>query len=759
MRTSGHQCLHCNEKFDTIPLLMAHQTQRQHFGGHHWKVRRSTRLRRIPARLRDEDDEHYVDRSVGACELHLPHHECSDDEECVSEDEVSATSASVSETVLPDLDITSTTPSLSQSAQDNGSSATVRVRNQDPVPISSTPTWVQKLITEGYKGFSFNTDFSRFWCDCGHTPRLGALASGGRSNLMKHRKRRVCTYDGSQLRIGQLHNNSKLVQSKFRDLLLKSVIECNLPYKIVEQESFKKLLLSGTGREHLTIPGRRTISRDVSIHYSSIVDSLKKDIKSRSSRITVTFDIWSDRRARGFLGVTGHYFAQDLTLRCVVLAVEYLPKTVEGHSASRIYSCVSDTLKSFVGPRWKDALYCFVTDGASNVTSASQQLGKSRRCLQHSLQLLLKHFCIIQSEVSTAMACCNYLARLTKVSQKVRSAVGNIPAGVCTRWNSYLNSAMVVYNARAKFDEYVNSASCSSSIAPVLRCRIEFLAQKGYRILHDMVKFLKPLMDITIDEEGELYITSSLVIPRLLTAKRKMVTILNAAKNGCRSNGCIIDPDLVASWEPLFNDLWNSYLDGFIHDDMLLCATLLDARNGCGRELSVSLLSEAKTALQSHLLQKYDNLVEESDILDVDNVAAGPSVASRRNEALNTYILPQSAVARVFGVESTASDSSITREKAVEEELAFLFRAVNNSGMVGKWDKNPLDMFIKHSSKLKLSRSVALDVLSVPAGQAASERVFSIASRIYKYDRSSMSPQQVSEATFIKKNIRALGMN
>ena len=198
-----------------------------------------------------------------------------------------------------------------------------------------------------------------------------------------------------------------------------------------------------------------------------------------SSRISITFDLWMDKRARGFIAVTGHYFDQSLVLRAPLIAIKHLSKGQEGHTALRIYESVSSELQKVIGDRWKSKLYCAVTDGASNVSAASQMLALSRRCVQHSLQLVLKHFCASQAKVATALACCNYFARLSKISQKFRAAVGCIPAGVITRWNSYMDTAMAVYRAKAKLNDYVDSALGDGEIASQLRLRHGLSCPRG----------------------------------------------------------------------------------------------------------------------------------------------------------------------------------------------------------------------------------------------------------------------------------------
>lgn len=182
--------------------------------------------------------------------------------------------------------------------------------NKDPVSILRVPRWVDTLVKDGIKGFQFYSDFSLYWCDCGQTNTRGSTNGHSRSNLMKHRARNVCTFDPSQLKIGDRPIRravpSRLAQSNFRTLLTKSVVQCNLPFSVVDHEAFKKLLTYGQGRYHLKIPSRYTVSRSVRSQFDEVTKCLHRDIAYSCSGIAIAFDLWNDRCARGYLGVTRH---------------------------------------------------------------------------------------------------------------------------------------------------------------------------------------------------------------------------------------------------------------------------------------------------------------------------------------------------------------------------------------------------------------------------------------------------------------------
>lgn len=641
---------------------------------------------------------------------------------------------------------------------------------------TDVPAWATRLQAD-LGGFTFSSDFTTYKCACGFS---GSNVASKQDNILKgsnaraHRRSVRCLYDKQQSRLFE-KREPKLDAAEFKVKLVNFIVDNNVPFSVVENESFRDLVLSGAGREHLTVPSRRTIGREIDALYESVYKQLQTALSRAESRISITFDLWTDRRTRGYIGITGHYFDRELVLRAPLLAIEHMPKVLIGHTAARIVETVSSVLHALLGDDWKAKMHCVVTDGASNVTAASVQIGESRRCLQHGLQLVLKHFCTTQRDVASAMACCNYLAKLSGLSQKFQSHVGTIPAGVATRWNSYIKAAYEVYQRADKIRNYANSPHCKGESKEAILARLKFLDEKdGYVVLHDLIVLLKPLMDITIDEEAELYITSSAVIPRLCAAKQRIDEIFGNAARGDNCGGQILNMDRVKQWKDLVNDLWAEYLDGFVNDEVFLCASLLDARWAV--KLNDSARRAAVTCLRSRLEREYERRIRDlhARAADADSAARAPARGANNNNAG-----VQVADGRAEAVESNvdAFASALLGNDAVEQRgeqnrviaVVPTFRNVDDEERVlfekiVALNKNrdfsmladPMSIFRDPLANLQLARAVALDVLSVPAGEAPSERIFSIASRIIGTNRAKMSARSVTRNTFIKKNRRAL---
>lgn len=325
-------------------------------------------------------------------------------------------------------------------------------------------------------------------------------------------------------------------------------------------------------------------------------------------------------------------------------------------------------------------------------------------CDAHNIQLFLKYFLPGSKKISSALAYCNYFARKAKTSTKLRKFTGSISMGLVTRRNSYLMSALAVYNVHGRLNEYVGAPGNKGDIAAMLQPRLDHLNRGGFRVLHDICALVKPLGDITIDEEAELYITSTTIIPRLLAAKKHMDKIIENALKGDSSKHNVIDTRTVGAWKEAMIHLWDTYLAIFLDDQAFLCATILDPRNGCGRNLTVPIVKKAQRALEDELKIRFDLLEEkllEENATERDSVPqpsnAGISVSASRQESTIPAEFPSKVIALIFGNRSGAEPSqsfpALRNCNTAHDEMSRLLHAVNRMGVYKKWDVDPMSLY------------------------------------------------------------------
>lgn len=173
------------------------------------------------------------------------------------------------------------------------------------------------------------------------------------------------------------------------------------------------------------------------------------------------------------------------------------------------------------------------------------------------------------------------------------------------------------------------------------------------------------------------------------------------------------------------------------------------------------MLHKAKSALLGKLQGVYERL--ESNRSDSDSSDSNHDPIPSNSTATENTLSPE-VLASVFGSQNS-QNTAISAAQVIrpyntpEEELRVLFETIQKLGRFNKWKTNPIDIYTDVSVNLRLSRELALDFLAMPAGEAPSERIFSIASRVMKFDRTRMSAAMLANTTFIKKNKLALGIN
>ena len=281
--------------------------------------------------------------------------------------------------------------------------------------------------------------------------------------------------------------------------------------------------------------------------------------------------------------------------------------------------------------------------------------------------------------------------------------------------------------------------------------------------MHDLHVLLSELLAIMIDEEGDKYINSSAIVPRLTSA----ITKINGMfENASRPNDkTFLNADEVLRWRPTFDALVARYIEPFCSDEAFLVATLLDRRFGV-ETLPHWLLAAANIALTARLAAVHDQLEAERAAAlrqryeqQQQAAAAVPvdanlhvNVALARELQVFAYQHDAVALARAFGdadVASAGPPPDLPTFRTVADEKAAL-RALPPLKMTD----DPMLYYSPSSPhKLELARRVAVDVLAMPSGESPCERIFSIASRVLGQSRHKMSPAQLERLVFIKKNV------
>lgn len=126
----------------------------------------------------------------------------------------------------------------------------------------------------------------------------------------------------------------------------------------------------------------RFLKRLYAFHHKKLIDDL-----TAIDHISITFDFWSNRQAKSFLVITGHYFGIDsFSLQSKVLNFSTFDKQ---HKANEISQIVQAKLKEL---NVLHKVFRVTTDGAKNMVRAIDNIGfGSKRvwCIAHRLHLTI----------------------------------------------------------------------------------------------------------------------------------------------------------------------------------------------------------------------------------------------------------------------------------------------------------------------------------------------------------------------------------
>jgi hypothetical protein len=773
-----HVCLVCGNKYNSIDLCEAHQRNRSHFSGH-FLLSDASRQVRLPTRYDDgapdanSADAENSDAAAAAqfdAEVDAGLVAQLDRADVVRDADADQLNDNADAAIVP-IDVVG-----AAAAVDVRDFAAIRneqvaerkrkVRGDiDENDNADMPKWAARVL-ENHPDLSFNDTFTAFKCPCDLSKWL-AVSNSGASNVNKHMNK--CRIRGrADQQQAHLDEHARVVpplvlsQSSFETRLVAATLSAALPFSWIENSDVKELLLH-LGRGAVTVPSRRTLVRRADQQFEETQLIVRKTLAAAKSKISLTFDCWTDRVSRSFIAVTAHFFDDKFILRSLLLDFVHLPFTERGNTGERVRDELRHALRREL-PDHESKLGFLVTDNGSNVVKAAILLARetnsvARRCLQHNLQLFLKHLCAGEATLASPIASANYIARLAKTSSSFHHAVGTIPVGVITRWNSFIESAAKVVLKRDDIIAYHRQLPRNSNQAPMLEPHLLQLENfGGFTSLRDMVVLLEPLMSITIEQEGEYYVTSSAVVPKLVRAKQTIDHILNCVGVRNNVNGTIANCQVVFSWKPKIDELWATYVDGFVSDKVFLSAMWLDARNRCGFGLprdvtdkAIAALKEMMTAARAFLIAAHRAVAAAAPVLPPPQPAAAVAddspLAHLRNMGL--HVPEVAALAPVQAAPLELQLDSVDDEfNKVSVKLATVDLPRDHSKF------NPMSVFA--GGEFPIACRVALDVLSVPAGEAPSERIFSIAGRVITADRAQLTPDQLARATYVIKNRKAL---
>lgn len=185
------------------------------------------------------------------------------------------------------------------------------------------------------------------------------------------------------------HHASTLIaktdQDAFRTALLDWIVDMHMPFSVVENTKFQRLMHTSSSSTSRFLPRdgdtiRSWILKEFKIKQEKLITALE----TSKSQIHFSFDLWTSPHCRSILGVVGHYLNSQGQNVTVLLGLRRL---MGSHSGSSMAEPVIQVIQDY---KVIDKIGYFVLDNASNNDTCLEEvfdqihpdLSVSDRCLR-----------------------------------------------------------------------------------------------------------------------------------------------------------------------------------------------------------------------------------------------------------------------------------------------------------------------------------------------------------------------------------------
>ena len=570
------------------------------------------------------------------------------------------------------------------------------------------------------------------------------------------------------------------------------IIGCGLPYRLVECEAFRNFMSLICKKWK---PTSRTKLLDLQKQAISKMCSNLKSLLLKIRFVSLTLDVWTDRRLRSFLGITIHFLNENFEFKTYVLRCKYINDTTgigikreldkiidEFAIREKLVRIVTDNgsnmvkmgrLMNLVGedefdltePIYEESS----TDTEGEITSSEDEIDLREnitesdilqncgfmhlRCFAHSLQLVVKKSLLKINNIKRILTKC------TKISAKYRQKkclrhlaeknYNSIPKPIKVRWNSEINCLRAI--CKIKLTDLNDGLKNIDSHGLIL-------SQNEHSRLADVINILEPFEYVTNEIQGEQYSTLSLVAPSLLQLIQhldnfipvniSMKLFINELRNQIKTRFSGI---LDLSNKNITDYSWyiSSFLDPLFKNDWL--------------EISV-LNSDEKLLfskrLEEHLYNEWKSLgtwQEDENSFSNESIPCSSNQPTKNSRPLST-VSTDSEVSLLKSPSKRRKFFSFLNKKNLREEvnddkLKFKNELEQYMKMFYNEDNSLSNFWLINKSKFPALATLAQKYLSIPASSGPVERLFSKSGYINRPHRSRLTAKNLEDTTLLSCNM------
>ncbi|KAJ7303242.1 hypothetical protein JRQ81_012178 [Phrynocephalus forsythii] len=596
---------------------------------------------------------------------------------------------------------------------------------------------------------------------------------------------------------GQNHpKQKKIVRSMVNDL----IIGCSLPLSLVERPAFRRFCaVLDPSYRGLT---RAAVTMEIDRQYAKVKEEVSA-LLAEAEDVAITLDLWSDRRLRGFLGVTAHAVL-DFELKTRLLACH---RFLGLHTSENIFGVFENVCASFrvkekvrylVMSRASDMRKAFATEfplvdewdwpgegsscaleggGSSNATvenadywedmaedvaaalvrqvnsmDQAQAPLKKLACFAHALQLCVRDG-LKEAKMKTILAKVSAISSLLHTSTVFREAFDRrlgplvtVPHVASTRWSNTLRQV----NAFLELDE----EQMGKVLDDANRAHLK-LSVTEYGQLKELSHILQPFLEATTVVQEDKGATISVVVPSVVGLHHHlrhleavylggMVAALRESLEtrfaGILGAAGLLPPGPPGrGGEPL----------GF-HDDIYFIAAVLDPNFHFWWLQKISDDEQDTAALKGKVLRELQAFCSRLKKKGPACPLPSNDAASQSAWAQKKACAPSSLFAYVKPSPGLSSASDLAQLDFDAEMRSYTSLVTQNSE---RCPGNALWFWGRHGKELQLLSAAALRVFLVPASSAPVERVFAEGGMAMRPLCGRLGANRVEEIVFLKCNL------
>ena len=140
------------------------------------------------------------------------------------------------------------------------------------------------------------------------------------------------------------------------------IIKCNLPLSLVENQAFREFMKECYPKRQFI--SARKLKSSIIVAFKNRVQTTILGMLENVDALTLTIDAWSDRRCRGFLGITCHFLDDRMVSQACL--IDFV-RTKSPHTSENIQRFAEYVLDRY---NIKRKVYRIITDNASSMIKA-----------------------------------------------------------------------------------------------------------------------------------------------------------------------------------------------------------------------------------------------------------------------------------------------------------------------------------------------------------------------------------------------------